>query len=147
MSCPTPQAWPRCSGPRVARCCSGCKIRRLASRVLIVTWEYPPIVEGGLARHARKLSEQLVRDGVEVHVLTRGDQRSATREERHGVIVHRVPEPSFPRELTEFVAWVRQLNDDLLAAGRALTAELDFDIVHSHDWLVAVAAKRLADAA
>ena len=41
-----------------------------APRVLILSWEYPPIVEGGLARHVRKLSEQLVRDGVEVHVLT-----------------------------------------------------------------------------
>jgi glycogen(starch) synthase len=117
----------------------------LASRVLIVTWEYPPIVEGGLARHARKLSEQLVRDGVEVHVLTRGDQRSASREERRGVIVHRVPEPSYPQGLTEFVDWVRQLNDDLLDAGRALAAEFDFDVVHGHDWLVAVAAKSLSD--
>ena len=45
-----------------------------AARVLILSWEYPPIVEGGLARHVRKLSEQLVRDGVEVHVLTRGDR-------------------------------------------------------------------------
>jgi glycogen(starch) synthase len=121
-------------------------MRPLTSRVLIVTWEYPPIVEGGLARHARKLSEQLVRDGVEVHVLTRGDRGSRPREERHGVIVHRVPEPGYPQGLTEFVAWVRQLNDDLLVAGQALCAELDFDLVHSHDWLVAVAAKRLADA-
>jgi glycogen(starch) synthase len=31
-------------------------------RVLIVSWEYPPIVEGGLARAVRKLSEGLVRD-------------------------------------------------------------------------------------
>jgi glycogen(starch) synthase len=119
----------------------------VVSRVLLVTWEYPPIVEGGLARHARKLAEQLVRDGVEVHVLTRGDQRrSPAREERHGVIVHRVPEPGFPQGLTEFVDWVRQLNDDLLVAGRALASEFDFDVVHGHDWLVAVACKRLADA-
>lgn len=118
----------------------------MASRVLLVTWEYPPIVEGGLARHARKLSEQLVRDGVEVHVLTRGDGRGQVREERHGVIVHRVPEPGYPQGLTEFVSWVRKLNDDLLAAGRVLAAELDFDLVHGHDWLVAVASKRLADA-
>jgi len=47
--------------------------RRLrALRVLVVSWEYPPIVAGGLARHVRKLSEQLVRDGHEIHVLTRG---------------------------------------------------------------------------
>lgn len=114
--------------------------------VLIVTWEYPPFVEGGLARHARKLAEQLVRDGVEVHVLTRGDGGTHGREERHGVTVHRVPEPAYPQGLDAFVAWVARLNDDLLAAGRALAAELDVDVVHGHDWLVALAAKRLADA-
>ncbi len=144
-------AWPRCSAPTAAPCCAGRERGRsldfapLPTRVLILSWEYPPIVEGGLARHARKLSEQLVRDGVEVHVLTRGDGGGPTREVRHGVVVHRVPEPGYPPGLTEFVAWVRKLNDDLLDAGRALAAELDVDVVHGHDWLVAVAAKRLAD--
>jgi glycogen(starch) synthase len=117
----------------------------VVSRVLIVTWEYPPIVEGGLARHARKLAEQLAADGLEVHVLTRGGADSPAREERGGVVVHRVPEPAYPPELTEFITWVRRLNEDLMATGRALAQELDFDVVHGHDWLVAVAAKRLAD--
>ena len=66
-------------------------------RVLILSWEYPPIVEGGLARHVRKLSEGLVREGVEVHVITRGGARSAAREERHGVHVHRIAEPEIIR--------------------------------------------------
>jgi glycosyltransferase involved in cell wall biosynthesis len=35
-------------------------------RVLLLSWEYPPIVEGGLARHVRKLSEQLVALGIDV---------------------------------------------------------------------------------
>jgi glycogen(starch) synthase len=118
----------------------------VASRVLIVTWEYPPIVEGGLARHARKLAEQLALDGLEVHVLTRGGPDSPAREERGGVIVHRVREPGYPPDLTDFILWVRQLNEDLMALGRVLAQELDFDLVHGHDWLVAVAAKRLADA-
>ena len=118
----------------------------MAKRVLMLTWEYPPIVEGGLARHARKLAEQLVRAGVEVHVLTRGSQASRDHDLDGGVRVHRVAEPEYPEGLNEFVAWVRQMNDDLLAAGRTLAAELEFDVVHAHDWLVAVAAKRLADA-
>jgi glycogen synthase len=111
-----------------------------ALRVLILSWEYPPIVEGGLARHVRKLSEQLVRDGVEVHVLTRG--RNA-REERHGVTVHRVREPDFPRgDVDAFIAWVEHMNADMRAAGLELGD--GFDLVHSHDWLVAAAARRLA---
>jgi glycogen(starch) synthase len=114
-------------------------------RVLIVSWEYPPIVEGGLARHVRKLSEQLVRDGVEVHVLTRGGGRLGAEEERHGVAVHRVREPDFPKDdLDAFIAWVDGMNEDMRAAGTELADRLGFDLVHSHDWLVADAARRLA---
>src|ERR687883_2259 len=61
---------------------------RRVLRVLILSWEYPPIVGGGLARHVRKLSEQLVRRGVEVHVLTRGGGHLPAEDDRHGVIVH-----------------------------------------------------------
>ena len=50
-------------------------------RVLVISWEYPPIIEGGLARHVRKLSEHLVGEGVEVHVLTRGGGRLPATEE------------------------------------------------------------------
>ena len=28
-------------------------------RALILSWEYPPLIEGGLARHVRKLAENL----------------------------------------------------------------------------------------
>ena len=116
-------------------------------RVLILSWEYPPIVEGGLARHVRKLSEGLVREGVEVHVLTRGGSRTAAREERHGVHVHRVPEPAYPDDLDRFVAWVREMNAHMREAGRALVAEIEPDLVHGHDWLVGPAATALARAA
>src|SRR6516164_7736286 len=105
-------------------------------RVLLVSWEYPPVIEGGLGRHVRKLSEHLQGEGVEVHVLTRGGGRSAAREERHGVVVHRVREPDFPRDVTAFVRWVRAMNQDMLARGAKLCQEHTFDAVHSHDWLV-----------
>src|SRR3954470_14892065 len=112
-------------------------------RILCLSWEYPPIVEGGLARHVRKLSEQLVRDGHEVHVITRGGGRLAAGEDRHGVTGHRVREPDFPKhDLDAFIAWVDHMNADMLAAGSELGG--GFDLVHSHDWLVATAARRLA---
>src|SRR5829696_8235124 len=116
------------------------------NRVLILSWEYPPLIEGGLARHVRKLSEQLVRQGVDVHVLTRGDDRMEPEQEMQGVHVHRVREPSKPRDLTEFVAWIEHMNADMLAAGLELGERLDFDLVHGHDWLVATAGDRLARA-
>src|SRR5919202_1518642 len=113
-------------------------------RILILSWEYPPLIEGGLARHVRKLSENLVPRGVDVHVLTRGHEESPAEEERRGVVVHRVREPERPRELGEFVAWVEHMNADLLAAGVELGDRYDFDVVHGHDWLVAVAGDHLA---
>jgi len=41
-------------------------------RALILSWEYPPLIEGGLARHVRKLAENLAAQDVDVHVLARG---------------------------------------------------------------------------
>jgi glycogen synthase len=113
-------------------------------RVLVISWEYPPIIEGGLARHVRKLSEHLVDEGVEVHVLTRGGGRLAATEERHGVVVHRLSEPPFPKDVKAFVRWVETMNEDMRALGDELSERFAFDLVHSHDWLVAGAAERIA---
>src|SRR3954451_18993305 len=113
-------------------------------RVLILSWEYPPLIEGGLARHVRKLAENLVAQGTEVHVLTRGHEESPAEEELEGVLVHRVREPERPRDLCEFVKWIEHMNSDMLAAGVELGERYDFDIVHGHDWLVASACDHLA---
>src|SRR5256885_13517794 len=106
-------------------------------RVLILSGEYPPLIEGGLARHVRKLSENLVSRGVDVQVLTRGHEESPSEEEIRGVVVHRVREPERPRELAEFVTWVEHMNADMLAAGVELGDRFTFDVVHGHDWLAA----------
>jgi glycogen synthase len=114
------------------------------TRVLILSWEYPPLIEGGLARHVRKLAEQLVVADVDVHVLTRGDEAMPVDDLMDGVWVHRVREPIRPRDLGEFVAWIEHMNADMLAAGVELGDRLDFDLVHGHDWLVASAGDHLA---
>jgi glycogen(starch) synthase len=114
------------------------------NRVLILSWEYPPLIEGGLARHVRKLSESLVELGAEIHVLTRGGEESPPEEVEAGVQIHRVREPKRPTELGEFVAWVEHMNADMLAAGVELGDRFHFDLVHGHDWLVAVAGDHLA---
>jgi glycogen synthase len=120
----------------------------MSDRVLLLSWEYPPVIEGGLARHVRKLAEALVRRGVSVDVLTRGSGEGpgeVSVQERGGVTVYRVPEPGWPRDLDRFVAWVAQMNDDMLAAGMALAGEQSYDLIHGHDWLVADASSALSD--
>jgi glycogen synthase len=122
----------------------------VSTRVLILSWEYPPVIEGGLARHVRKLAEGLVRQGVAVDVLTRGrdhglENGSSGAEGIDGLTVHRVREPTWPRDLDRFVTWVQRMNEDMLAAGEALAQENSYDLVHGHDWLVAHASAALAD--
>jgi glycogen synthase len=117
----------------------------MSERVLILSWEYPPVIEGGLARHVRKLAEALVRQGVTVDVLTRGVGTGAEVSEHGGVTVHRVREPGWPRDLDRFVAWVERMNEDMLQAGEALAQAHSYDLIHGHDWLVAQASAALAD--
>ncbi len=52
----------------------------MSDRALLLSWEYPPVIEGGLARHVRKLAEALVRQGLAVDVLTRGTRSPARRD-------------------------------------------------------------------
>jgi glycogen(starch) synthase len=121
----------------------------MGNRVLLLSWEYPPVIEGGLARHVRKLAEALVRQGLGVDVLTRGVADGPQTgqpgvDELGGVRIHRVREPDWPRDLDRFVAWVEQMNSDMLTAGEALAEEHDYELIHGHDWLVAQASASLA---
>jgi glycogen(starch) synthase len=118
--------------------------RRVGRRVLILSWEYPPIVEGGLARHVRQLAEALAAQGETVHVLTRGRESDPAHEVRAGVRVHRVGASATPRDLDAFLRWIEQMNERMVAAGERLGARAAFDVVHGHDWLVAPAAGALA---
>jgi glycogen(starch) synthase len=111
----------------------------------MLSWEYPPLIEGGLARHVRKLSEQLVAGDVEVHVLTRGAPGMPDDAEVEGVHVHRLREGPHPTDLEAFLTWVRGMNSDMITAGFELAERHEFDLVHGHDWLVAVAGDRLAE--
>jgi glycogen(starch) synthase len=116
----------------------------MVARLLILSWEYPPLIEGGLARHVRKLAEALVDLDIDVHVLTRGGEESPAEERAGGVAIHRIREPKRPTDLGEFVAWVERMNSDMLAAGVELGDRYSFGLVHGHDWLVANACDHLA---
>src|SRR3954467_13367933 len=107
----------------------------VARRVLIVSWEYPPVVEGGLARHAGKLAEGLAARGEAVDVLTRGRAGEPARGGRAGVRGHRVPAAATPRDLDAFLRWIDDMNDRMAGAAGASAATGGVDVVHGHDWL------------
>ena len=52
------------------------------TRVLIVSWEYPPLIIGGIANHVHDLAGALARRGVEVSVVTAATDATPAYEER-----------------------------------------------------------------
>lgn len=119
-------------------------------RVLLLSWEYPPRVVGGLGRHVGALARNLAAQGHEVHVVTRGheDDDLPDDEVADGVRIIRVGEAAPHLDFqTDLVPWVLAFNNRVQAAAHRLIREDGpFDVVHAHDWLVAYAAAGVKDA-
>lgn len=116
-------------------------------RVLMLSWEYPPVMVGGLGRHVHALATSLTAAGHHVTVVTRHGENAPLEEELEGVRVFRAPEdpPLFPLTSDTLLAWTMAFNHALTrAALRAVSAtEQPYDVVHAHDWLVTHAAVTL----
>ncbi len=132
-------------------------------RVLMLSWEYPPKIVGGIARHVEDLTRALAKQqDMEVHVVTCDFPGAPAEEIIDGVHVHRVTPYDAPGGYNDFVHWVHQLNAAmrdrahglitqwLAPKGRAKNAatpkalkEKDAIILHAHDWLAHFAAVEL----
>ncbi len=109
-------------------------------RVLMLSWEYPPHVVGGLGQHVVDLVPALAEAGVEVHVVTpvRDSRESGTA---FGAFhVHRVAVPVTSGDILEEAQAVNRVLDG--ACGAIIDRFGPMDAIHAHDWLVADAAVR-----
>ena len=114
-------------------------------KILMLTWEYPPRIVGGIARVVHDLSKRLIKDGHEVTVVTYKDGDTPAYENDKGVEVYRVE--NYMIHPNNFIDWIMQLNFNLIAkATEIIQKEGKFDVIHAHDWLVANAAKALKNA-
>ncbi len=114
-------------------------------KILMLSWEYPPRVVGGIARVVHDLSHRLYQDGHEVTVVTYRDGDVPYFENDKGVNVHRVD--NFMIHPNNFIDWVMQLNFNMIAKVSELIAKGEkFDVIHAHDWLTAYAGKTLKSA-
>ncbi len=115
-------------------------------RVIMLSWEYPPKIVGGISPHVYGLAHGLVTLGVEVHVITCEHPGAAEEEVVDGIHLYRVT-PSGPGN--DFIHWVQLLNDAMLDRADTLIPELlelDADaplLLHAHDWLTHFAAASL----
>ncbi len=111
-------------------------------KILMLTWEYPPRIVGGIARVVHDLSKRLIKDGHDVTVVTYKDGDTPYYENDKGVKVYRVD--NYMIRPNNFIEWVMQLNFNMVAKATEIIAkEGNFDVIHAHDWLVANAAQTL----
>ncbi|WP_227934978.1 1,4-alpha-glucan branching protein domain-containing protein [Alkalihalobacillus deserti] len=109
--------------------------------ILMLSWEFPPMMVGGLSRHVFDLSRAMVHAGHEVHVVTSHVAGYPDFETTQGVNVHRIK--GLQPESEQFFDWVASLNLSMVQYINKLTRKINFDIIHAHDWLVGVAATAL----
>ncbi|MEB3071403.1 glycosyltransferase family 4 protein [[Mycobacterium] vasticus] len=126
-------------------------------KILMVSWEYPPVVIGGLGRHVHHLSTALAAAGHDVVVLARrpSDTDPSTHpssdEISEGVRV--VAAAQDPHEFSfgdDMMAWTLAMGHSMVRAGLSLKIDGGQalwrpDLVHAHDWLVAHPAIALAE--
>ncbi|QOC91307.1 glycosyltransferase family 4 protein [Micromonospora craniellae] len=118
-----------------------------SQRVLILSWEYPPVLVGGLGRHVHALSVALVAAGHQVTVVTRHADGTPLEEHVDGVRVVRAAEDpvTFPLATGSLLAWTMAFNHTLTRAALRAADTGDYDVVHAHDWLVAHTAITVAE--
>ncbi|HVP17039.1 MAG TPA: glycosyltransferase family 4 protein [candidate division Zixibacteria bacterium] len=107
--------------------------------VMMLTWEFPPRVIGGISPHVYNLSRNLAKHGVKVYVVTCDFPGTPQHETIDGVEVYRVD--SYKHPAPDFATWVYLMNVNMQKEAATLARSLDgkIDIFHAHDWLVATA--------
>ena len=114
-------------------------------KILMLSWEYPPRVVGGISRVVHDLSHKLVNSGHDVTVVTYKDGNVPYFEDDNGVAVYRVD--NFMISPNNFIDWIMQLNFNMIAkTGEIIAEKGKFDVIHAHDWLTAYAGKTLKHA-
>jgi len=107
--------------------------------VMMLTWEYPPRIIGGISQHIYNLYKSLAKNGANVYVVTCDFPGAPQHESTDGVEVYRID--SYKNPAPDFATWVYLMNVNMQKEAAALARSLggQIDIFHAHDWLVATA--------
>ncbi|MCJ7713610.1 glycosyltransferase family 4 protein [Candidatus Bathyarchaeota archaeon] len=107
--------------------------------VMMLSWEYPPRVIGGISPHVFFLSKSLAEIGVKVYVVTCDFPGAPAHEVIDGVEVYRID--SYKNPSPDFASWIYLMNMNMQIEAAAIAARIEnkIDVFHAHDWLVATA--------
>ncbi len=114
-------------------------------RVMMLSWEYPPRIVGGISPHVHDLSQELQRKGLEVHVITKTTPAAPDEEvQASGVQVHRVHLAEEPNDFLHEIQLLNQATDHRV---RLLLEDWRHGgqptMFHAHDWLSLDSAREL----
>ncbi len=106
-------------------------------KILVLAWEFPPRIVGGIARHVAELYPEVIKLGHEIHLITVEFGSTPRYEIVEGIHLYRC----HVAHGNDFFHWVANMNDSMgCIGGELLTKHGDFDLIHAHDWLVGDAA-------
>ena len=108
---------------------------------MMLTWEFPPRIIGGISTHVYHLSRALVEKGTSVRVITCDFPKAPAEEIIDGVLVSRVDSGRVPE--SNFLLWIYRLNSQMISKTTELLETERFDLIHAHDWVVGRAAVEL----
>jgi glycogen(starch) synthase len=118
----------------------------------MVSWEYPPVVVGGLGRHVHALARELAAAGHDVVVLSRhptgtdaGTHPTGLDEAGDVRVLRAAEDPLHLEFARDMVAWTLATGHAMVRAALTRLGSWRPDVVHAHDWLVAHPAIALAD--
>lgn len=105
--------------------------------VMMLTWEFPPRIIGGISPHVYNLSRSLAKNGTKVYVVTCDFPGAPQHEVVDGVEIFRID--SYKNPSPDFATWVYLMNVNMQKEAAALVKSLEgkVDVFHAHDWLVA----------
>ncbi|KAB2338522.1 glycosyltransferase [Cytobacillus depressus] len=113
---------------------NGCLPNGEKRKILLLSWEYPPHIVGGLSRHVHGLAESLTFFGYEVHVITAETDQHLHDESIQGLYIHRVT--PLNEHDHHFISWIGGLNIAMIHKALELNTISSFCLIHAHDWLV-----------
>lgn len=116
-------------------------------RILILSWEYPPYVVGGMGKHVAELAPALQKINMDgeplfVDVLsTRFGGGPAEEKVSDFLTIYRVDTP--PISHRDYYNSAVACNTSLMAQARKLAWWQKYDLIHNHDWLTGPASVAL----
>lgn len=116
-------------------------------KVLMLSWEYPPYLNGGMGQHVKDLAPALMEadPALTLHIMTPAFGVETSHEQIGRLHVHRIGAQAPAAD---------RIYDDVLVTNATFTqvaAELfasdgPFDLIHVHDWLPSFAGLELQEA-